>query len=63
MLAPQNSLVDDTAVEIFEAGGEWHVRIVENGGEQVSSFVVESFALAYAEGQCIRLGIDRIARL
>lgn len=57
MIAAQNSPLEDTAVDIFEADGEWHVRIVENGGEQVSSFVIETFALAYAEGQRIRLGI------
>ena len=48
---------------MFEADGEWCVRVVENGGEQVSSFVIESFALAYAEGQCIRLGLDKVTRL
>ena len=61
MLAPHSPQLP--AIELYEADGEWHVRIVENGGELVSSFVIESFALAYAEGQCIRLGIDRITRL
>lgn len=51
------------AIEIFEADGEWSVRVVENGAERVSSFVMESFALAFAEGQRIRLGLDDIIRL
>jgi hypothetical protein len=50
-------------IEMFEADGEWCVRVIENGGEQVSSFVIESFALAYAEGQRIRLGVDNVTRL
>jgi hypothetical protein len=63
MLA-QNCLSDiATAIELFETDGEWCVRVVENGGEQVATFVMESFALAYAEGQRIRLGIDSITRL
>ncbi len=53
----------DPGIEMFEAGGEWCVRVIENGGEQVSSFVIESFALAYAEGQRIRLGVDNVTRL
>ena len=51
------------AIEIFEVSGEWCVRIIENGAERVSSFVMESFALAFAEGQRIRLGLDDIIRL
>jgi hypothetical protein len=62
MLAPQNCS-PDIGIEIFEASGEWCVRIIENGAERVSSFVMESFALAFAEGQRIRLGVDDIIRL
>ena len=32
------------AVEITELLGEWFVRVVENGAEQVFSFVMESFS-------------------
>lgn len=63
MIAPENLVEAGTGVELFEAGGEWCVRIVENGDEQVSSFVIESFAMAFAEGQRIRLGLDGIVRL
>lgn len=63
MLAEKSSPDQHTEIEMFEALGEWCVRVVENGREQVSSFVIESFALAYAEGQRIRLGLDRIGRL
>jgi hypothetical protein len=51
------------AVELVESFGEWFVRVVENGVEQVASFVAESFALAFAEGQRVRLGLDRVTRL
>jgi len=50
------------AVEITESLGEWFVRVVENGAEQVFSFVIESFAIAYAEGQRMRLGLDNVKR-
>ena len=50
------------AVEITESLGEWFVRVVENGAEQVFSFVMESFATAYAEGQRMRLGLDDVIR-
>lgn len=58
---PEISLAN--AVEVIEALGEWFVRVVENGVEQIASFVAESFALAFAEGQRVRLGIERVTRL
>lgn len=58
---PSSSL--DKAVEIIESIGEWFVRVIEDGVEHVAVFVVESFALAYAEGQRLRLGLDRVTRL
>jgi len=46
-------------VEIVEACGEWFVRVVLDGTETVVSFELESFARAYADGQRIRLGLER----
>ncbi|MCX7305816.1 MAG: hypothetical protein NTV73_16020 [Hyphomicrobiales bacterium] len=46
-----------------ESLGEWFVRVVEGGVEHVFSFVMESFATAYAEGQRMRLGLDAIRRI
>jgi hypothetical protein len=48
---------------VFEARGEWHVRVVEEDQEITRSFVLESFALAFAEGQRIRLGLADFMRL
>jgi hypothetical protein len=63
MVAPESiSPEGQTSIEMFEAGGEWCVRIVENGAEQVSSFVIESFAQAFADGQRLRLGLDSVGR-
>jgi hypothetical protein len=58
---PMKSAQHD-AVELTEGCGEWFVRIVQNGQEQVASFEVEAYALAYAEGQRIRLGLDAVRR-
>lgn len=45
-------------VELLEHGGEWFVRITENATETISkSFEREAFAMSFAEGQCVRLGI------
>ncbi len=54
---------DRPCVEVVEACGEWFVRVVEEDQELTRSFELESFALAYAEGQRIRLGLDKIVRL
>jgi hypothetical protein len=51
------------AVEVVEACGEWFVRVVEGDRELTRSFDLESFALAFAEGQRIRLGLDTVVRL
>ena len=47
-------------VELFEAGGEWVVRVYADGGETVRSFELESFARAFAEGQRLRFGLAGI---
>ncbi len=60
---PQKRETCQPVVEVVEACGEWFVRVVEDGEEITRSFELESFALAFAEGQRIRLGLDRITRL
>lgn len=50
-------------VEVVEAIGEWFVRVVEDSHEHIHSFELETFALTYAEGQRIRLGLDKVTRL
>ncbi|MFC3324084.1 hypothetical protein [Mesorhizobium cantuariense] len=51
------------AVEVVEACGEWFVRVVEDGQEISRSFELESCALAFAEGQRLRLHLDTFVRL
>jgi hypothetical protein len=43
---------------MVESGGEWFVRVVDGDSELSRSFVLEPFALAFAEGQRTRLGLD-----
>ncbi|RXT33852.1 hypothetical protein B5V01_32770 [Mesorhizobium erdmanii] len=50
-------------VEVVEACGEWFVRVVEEDQELTRSFEIESFALAFAEGQRMRLGLADFIRL
>ena len=50
-------------IEVVEACGEWFVRVVEEDQELTRSFDLESFALSFAEGQRIRLHLDKIVRL
>jgi hypothetical protein len=50
-------------IEVLEVTGEWFVRVVEHSNEIISSFEREALALAYAEGQRIRLGLAEIVRL
>ena len=45
-------------VEVTETCGEWHVRVIEADREKTLTFELESFALAFAEGQRIRLRLD-----
>ncbi|QND60581.1 hypothetical protein [Mesorhizobium huakuii] len=52
-----------TVVEVVEACGEWFVRVVEDGKEYSRSFELESYALAFAEGQRMRLHLDKVVRL
>jgi len=57
------TLNGNSCVEVVEACGEWHVRVVEEDQELIRSFEIESFALAFAEGQRRRLGLDEIVRI
>jgi len=57
------NLNGDPRVEVVEAGGEWDVRVVEEDQEFTRSFVLESYALSFAEGQRRRLGLDNIVRM
>ncbi|PBB65934.1 hypothetical protein CK228_24675 [Mesorhizobium sp. WSM4312] len=50
-------------VEVAEVSGEWLVRVTENDQELTRSFDVEEYALSFAEGQRIRLGLDEVMRL
>ena len=50
-------------VEVVEACGEWHVRVIEVDRETTLTFELESFALAYAEGQRLRLGLAAFKRI
>ncbi|ESX15217.1 hypothetical protein X727_08640 [Mesorhizobium sp. L103C119B0] len=50
-------------MEVVGASGEWVVRIIETDQEITRSFALESFALAFAEGQRIRLHLDKVVRL
>jgi hypothetical protein len=58
----QSNTVDQPAVEVVEACGEWFVRVVEDGKATTTSFEREAFALTFAEGQRIRLGLETITR-
>ena len=50
-------------IEVVEACGEWFVRVVEEDQELTRSFEIEAFALAFAEGQRMRLGLVDFKRL
>ncbi|MET2831749.1 hypothetical protein [Mesorhizobium shangrilense] len=52
------------SVEVVDAMGEWFVFICEGNGEPVvQPFGIESYARAYAEGQRIRLGLERFTTI
>jgi hypothetical protein len=57
MAASSCERMTDNAVELVAGYGEWFVRIVHDGREEVRRFEVEALARAYAEGQRIRLGL------
>jgi hypothetical protein len=59
---PVPTCESDTRIEMVEGRGEWFVHVVEDGQEQAMQFDLESFALAFAEGQRIRLKLAEIVR-
>ena len=48
-------------VSITERDGEWHVVVRDGDGEHAQSFGRHEFALSYADGQRIRLGIEEVS--
>ncbi|KQU79451.1 hypothetical protein ASD99_28955 [Mesorhizobium sp. Root695] len=52
-----------TRVEVLEADGEWLVRVIEHDEERTYSFALESFALAFAEGQRTHIKPPTLVRL
>ncbi|KQS72800.1 hypothetical protein ASG39_03410 [Rhizobium sp. Leaf371] len=46
-----------TAVHVVPDRDEWNVVIIENGIERLQSFVQHDWALSYARGQRLRLGL------
>jgi cobalamin-dependent methionine synthase I len=54
---------DHPKIEVFDVCGEWFVRVVENRKENVTIFDLKTFAMAYANGQRIRLGLERITSI
>ncbi|TGP49643.1 hypothetical protein EN873_27215 [bacterium M00.F.Ca.ET.230.01.1.1] len=51
----QESLLVPDSVQVYENMGEWFVVVVRDGKDHVTSFELESYAKAYADGQ--RLGL------
>ncbi|SER49119.1 hypothetical protein [Rhizobium sp. NFR03] len=49
------------AVSVVADRDEWNVVIVENGVERLQSFVQYDWALSYARGQRLRLGLPALA--
>jgi len=49
-----------TSIEVAGSLGEWFVRVTRNGASTIHSFERQRPALAFAEQQRARLGIDRI---
>lgn len=49
------------AVHVVADRDEWNVVIVENGVERLQSFVQRDWALSYARGQRVRLGLPALA--
>ena len=61
--AVEKSEMNVRCVELVEGYGEWHVRVIEEDHEHTRSFEIESFALAYAEGQRRRLALADFTRI
>lgn len=51
-------------VTLSEISDEWHVAVREGEDQpSVLAFTTEEFALNYAEGQRLRLGLEKVVRL
>ncbi|MBZ9737794.1 MULTISPECIES: hypothetical protein [unclassified Mesorhizobium] len=51
-------------VQVIESCGEWFVHVTKGGRTAATnSFEIEALALAFAERQRIRLGLERYERL
>jgi hypothetical protein len=50
-------------VSIIRHAGEWRVAVREDGKESVRDFEQETHALAFAEGQRVRLGLEKISAI
>ena len=59
----QSDEANSPKIELVEACGEWFVRVIENGHASTTTFELETFAMAFAEGQRIRLGLKTITRI
>ena len=55
-------VIPKPTVWIEEAGDEWVVRVAEGGKTRVEAFILEAFAMSFAEGQRIRLGLQKVER-
>lgn len=57
-----HSDIEPEGVEVTENMGEWFVRVAIDGKVHVSSFEIEAYARAFADGQSIRVGLSRLAK-
>lgn len=55
----ESDSVPPNSVFVHESLGEWLVIVTRDGRENVTSFELESFAKAYAEGQRLGLGLGK----
>ena len=54
----QSDSVPPNSVLVYENKGEWFVVVVRDGRQSVSSFELQSFAAAFAEGQRLGMGLQ-----
>ncbi|TGT51896.1 hypothetical protein EN813_050045 [Mesorhizobium sp. M00.F.Ca.ET.170.01.1.1] len=61
---PHRIQLDRNAVSITEVDAEWHVLVEQVGQHLVTrSFRDERYAVDYAEGQRVRLGLQTVTRI
>lgn len=61
---PHRLIHQRNSVSLVHDGDEWSVLVDEEGQALVTrTFVLESYAVSYAEGQRIRLGLDQVYRI